>query len=478
MSLTLKLDGRNGRGRCWRELSACGKPINQGALLSGKVCSHCNQQPDTEKHVIKCMKCNVPFHISCLLKPLTEDHVCLISDNPSMWWFCLNCMSTKSTEAACLTTASDLSASPPSDALLSSTLMTFKKDMLTLISETIDKKLENKCTVPLNANTVQESCPSNVWGVNTTQPFTPSNETRTTPHPKANGVHKERKKLSNPSKKHVLLLDPNNTELVSSDNYKKITLQDVNKAITGVNVNFCKVKKSGIVALGFEDESSKQNAEKRINQCSKMSKSFSTRSPEKQLPKVTVFNINDVLFDDCDKSDREEMKSVLLKDILARNGDIKQLMDSNDNEVLEVVMLQKSMPYDNIVTYSAALKMSCNIRKVIHNKNNKLYVSLSRCNVVDRYHVLQCYHCQKYGHHSDKCPTKDDKPTCMYCAGPHMSKNCLDKKQTCCSNCLNSSNSAFKAKAHSHTAGSKMCPFMRSIQENIKGNTANWLGKN
>ena len=52
------------------------------------------------------------------------------------------------------------------------------------------------------------------------------------------------------------------------------------------------------------------------------------------------------------------MKSILLKDILKRNCDIKNAIDSNPDETVEVVMIQKSIPSDNVVTYSAALKMS------------------------------------------------------------------------------------------------------------------------
>ena len=53
-------------------------------------------------------------------------------------------------------------------------------------------------------------------------------------------------------------------------------------------------------------------------------------------------------------------------------------------------MFQKVMSDDDdVATYSATLKMSSNIRKAIHNEGNEMFVSLSRCRVVERYHVLQ-----------------------------------------------------------------------------------------
>ena len=73
-------------------------------------------------------------------------------------------------------------------------------------------------------------------------------------------------------------------------------------AMGGVNVNFCKVKKSGVVALGFDDINSKEKAECLLNKSEEITKSFSTASPKKLLPKVTVFGINEVIFDACDKS--------------------------------------------------------------------------------------------------------------------------------------------------------------------------------
>ena len=131
MSINLKLDGRTGRGRCWKDLSLSGNAINQGALVSGKICSHCNQTPEADTDIIKCMKCSHMFHTTCLLKPLSENDVALLSNNPSMWWFCLNCISVKSGEAVTTSSFSN-DASTPVDVMLQSTLCSFKKEMLTL----------------------------------------------------------------------------------------------------------------------------------------------------------------------------------------------------------------------------------------------------------------------------------------------------------------------------------------------------------
>ena len=257
----------------------------------------------------------------------------------------------------------------------------------------------------------------------------------------------------------------------------KRTVKDVNGAINGVNVNFCKIRKSGTVAIGFNDAASKNIAKEKIQKCSELSDAFTVKSPKKLLPKVTLSGINEVLFDSCGTEDRDAMKSILLKDILARNDNIKQLVDSDSNETLEVVMIQKYMPSHSVAKYSAAVKMSSAIRKAIHENGDKLYVSLSRCSVVDRYHILQCYHCQKPGHHSKNCPKKEDLPTCLYCSGPHKSKACPDKSKTCCSNCKNSKNAQWKSNACSHNAASIECPVLKSHREGLMNKTENWSGK-
>ena len=479
MAQVLKLDGRTARGRYWKELNSCGKPINQGILISGKMCSCCNQSPDIEKQTIKCMKCNAHFHITCLLKPMTEDHVKDIAENPCMWWFCLNCMSVKSSD---MSNQNIDTGVIPTDVLLQTNLATFKKDMLNLISETIDRKFKESADaaaskdngIPCTVNNKNTNSPLNAWEnkhglASTFKSGNPTliNDTGKITPPKSNKPD---------AKKHVLLLDPIQPEVVNAENFNKATVQNVNKAINGINVDFCKVRKSGVVAIGFADASSKQKAQDEIEKRPEISDVFTVKSPKQLLPKVSLLGINGVLFDACNGKD--EMKSVLLKDILARNYDIKCLVDSSPEEILEVVMIQKFMPYANVVEYSAVLKMSSAIRKLIHNKGNRLYVSLSRCRIINKYQFLQCYHCQKPGHHSDNCPDKNNDPTCMYCSEKHKSKLCTQKKdKKCCSNCLNSNKASLKANACTHNAASMDCPMLKSLCEGIKNNTENWLEK-
>ena len=494
-TVALKLDGRTCRGHAWKELSKSGKALNQGVLHSNKMCSNCNATPDVEKECIKCMKCNHVFHAKCLLKPLVENELKTIAQNPSLWWFCSGCICLKSGDA---NNHDNTELGATADVILQNTLMVFKKDMLQLVSETIEKKLHNHKAIPAttssNSNTVHENASRNADLSVSVSPASPPVAWGAIPtldqmaHPKEIPPHKQTLKcVEHPPRKnaalknHVIILEPNDSEYVNNVTSKKDAMRHVNEAMDDVNVNFCKIKKSGIVALGFSDAESKSQAELKLNEHSGVSEIFVTRSPKKILPKVTIHGINDVLFDGYNSDDKEKLKSVLRKDILKRNPTIKNLL-SNVDECMEVVMLQKVMPTKSEVTYTAALKMSVNIRKLIKANNDKIYISLSRCKVYDRFYVMQCYHCQKLGHTSSTCADKKNglSSTCFYCAGPHKSIECEHK--TCeekhsCSNCARSEDPAIKAQACSHNAASQKCPLLIAYRESMKERTEYWSGK-
>ena len=131
-------------------------------------------------------------------------------------------------------------------------------------------------------------------------------------------------------------------------------------------------------------------------------------------------------------------------------------------------------------SHSTVIKISPEIRDIIMKHGDKLFISLSRCDISDRYHYKQCFHCQRLGHISTECPQKDDAPTCMYCAGIHSSKQCtkkLDKKSHKCSNCLQSSKENIKKNANTHNSAYHKCPTIERECKKISENTLK-VGKN
>ena len=501
--MTLKLDGRTVRGKKWKEISNCGKPLKQGVLLPTKSCSFCNEFPDAEKETIECMCCHSYFHISCLIKPVSEEFLDLAASNPCVWWYCLGCMSSKTSDSNSISNCEYLAdGSMPTDIVLTNTLLSFKSDILTLVSETMENKfktlsglLDKKKNVNSDTDIIQnevqiapktldvplprsKSSPWNNFQTNSGKTLGPIDSSSNVSHyPKGN-----EKDYANKTEKHVLLLQPTSTDVMGSETAQKSSLSSINHAMSGMNVNFCSIKKSGVVAIGFKDSKTKMLAEEKINQNKKLSSDFQAKSPKKLMPKVTIKGINEVLFEDC-IGDRDQMKDVLRQDIVNRNQNIKDILETDSSEFLTVVMVQKTMPSHSSVSYIAAIKMSCRVRKAIFDNDDKLYISLKRCKVFDRYYVKQCYHCQEPGHTSNDCPSKKENktPTCFYCSGSHFSKNCDVKNnvdEQCCSNCLKSNKPEMVEGARNHTSASLKCPILQSYRNSIKAKTENWCEKN
>jgi len=128
--------------------------------------------------------------------------------------------------------------------------------------------------------------------------------------------------------------------LLPSDEGKKTSLQALGNAISDVNVEFCSIQKSGMVAVGFSDAAAKENAERKIKGSAALSSSFETTVPCKMLPKVTINGINEYLFSSCNDN-KDNMKKVLRDDIIRRNDFVKQILDNSTDEIIEVVMIQR-----------------------------------------------------------------------------------------------------------------------------------------
>ena len=60
------------------------------------------------------------------------------------------------------------------------------------------------------------------------------------------------------------LLKPTNGESMSTAFEKKKSLNLIYKAVTDINVEFCSVKKSSVIAIGFPNSDSKKLAEDKI----------------------------------------------------------------------------------------------------------------------------------------------------------------------------------------------------------------------
>ena len=159
----------------------------------------------------------------------------------------------------------------------------------------------------------------------------------------------------------------------------------------------------------------------------------------------------------------------LEEELLNKNVFIKELKDGG--ELLKTVHFDKK-------ERAAVLRVSPKIREAIRQNDDKVCVDLERYNVKDRIRVLQCYHCQEYGHRSGTfCKHKESNSTCFYCAGNHVSKECKYRKERNyekikCSNCSKSRNYHEKKMCTTHKASDNLCPFFVREKERIMSRTA------
>jgi len=178
---------------------------------------------------------------------------------------------------------------------------------------------------------------------------------------------------------------------------------------------------------------------------------ISNAKKNKILPKMKIFDIDTSIY-------KKDSKQLLVDQILAKNKQISETLNLDHDSILQVVMINEENKY-------AIVKVSENIRKIIKDNGNRIFLNLSTHYVKDNFHVIQCYKCQKYGHKigSDHCSGKE---ACLYCSEKHRSSECKVKHQKenhKCSNCLTNQ----KYGSYDHKATSQKCPVLMNELESI-----------
>jgi hypothetical protein len=204
-----------------------------------------------------------------------------------------------------------------------------------------------------------------------------------------------------------------------------------------------------VAKLHFETKDSMDKAQ---DACKNSNLTATTNSAERKkiLPKLTILNLDPHI----------DSASVLKEELLDKNSFLRELNEA-DKSLRIVFVDKKTKPADRY----AVIEVSLKIREAIRRNGDKLCIDLERYHVTDRYYVIQCYHCQEYGHMADSeyCKRKGGPATCFYCAGEHTSKECSERKakktdKIKCSNCAKSKNRDEKRLCGSHKAGDYACP--------------------
>ena len=464
--------------------------LKQGILISSKLCSYCNTSPDIKLESVKCMNCGDLYHCPCLLSPLGLEYVKDISENPCLFWCCLDCLSLKNDSDRMMAPNSGNEFLRKSDL---NDLMTFVGNAVTQlksdIAKHVDAKIENVLSESASPAEIIPNADSGTVTVEKLKVRSFADVTKSTPELQCN-TENDATLIKDASDVHPKLDISNNVILLKPNEGKQNTPSDetmklINSSVQGLDVDYCRPRKSGIIAIKVTDENNKLEVINRLNNNSNLSTNYKVKLPqEKQLPKVTITGINKLLFDDCVQDDSEGMRAKLVQDILARNNSVKRVLENagtDKEEFIEVVFLKKITHKDGNCTYTAALKVTSKVRHAIHMLGDKLFIFLNRCKVFDRFYVTQCYHCQKIGHTFENCKEKHSKPLCRFCSKSHNSHSCDVRDNAdahCCVNCLSSDNNDHKINAASHTASSFKCPYFQRCIQHVKQNTVDWLPKN
>jgi hypothetical protein len=185
---------------------------------------------------------------------------------------------------------------------------------------------------------------------------------------------------------------------------------------------------------------------------------YTTVIPKKILPKITLVGVPKQL-------DKEN----LIVKLVEKNEGLKSLIDKGS---LCEVIYEKSNG-ENSKTF--VLKCSPDIRALFLKNGGYVYIDLSCCRVYDRFYVVQCFHCQGFGHFVKDCQiAKSEVPaTCRKCSGPHSVKDCKSTFVKCI-NCVRTKVGV----KMDHPASAHDCPVMQYEKKMLESRTDYSLSKN
>ena len=154
--------------------------------------------------------------------------------------------------------------------------------------------------------------------------------------------------------------------------------------------------------MNFPDEESRNNAATLIND---RVGGAVVEKIKKLQPKIMICNVHG--------EEDDVVEAVIEKNAFLRSiSDVESKMN----------LLFKKPAAGQTAHY--IIKCHPEVCKAIHDHGNKLSLRWGIYQVRDRYYITTCFHCQRYGHISDKCNFKDDSVICGICAGAHETRNC------------------------------------------------------
>lgn len=382
--------------------------------MTSSVCYKCNKQPDGKCKWVICAACGVSSHTICGNVAGIKDDTLNLRN-----WICDDC-----------------SFGIKANKELRSQVNEMKEELKELKKIIIEglKAVANGISTEIVE--VKESVSSVSEAFDTL--FTDSvsgGEVGRNPDSWVDVVKKKRKKKS---ENNLLCVK------ASSDDEKAVnSKKEISQALSGVQIKDARFTTNGHIVMNFDNENVREMAAEKLKEVSKVT----TNNVRKLKPKIMICNIHDEEYDGD--------KDSFIKDLVDRNEHLQSI--ENITEKIDLLFVKPAAGG----TKHCILKCDPEVRAQFSKLHDKVKLKWGVYKVRDRYHALSCYHCQRYGHVSDKCKDKAEgvSPRCRKCAGEHDSRDCKAQEKKCI-NCVR-----YKKEPFNHSVNEDCCPvFVAELQ--------------
>ena len=240
--------------------------------------------------------------------------------------------------------------------------------------------------------------------------------------------------------RYKLMVEEQSGEKITDQLWTTVVKSNVRRKLQNLPVSNSYMTQNGVPTMTFPSAQTRDEAAKVLMEDFTVT---SLSEPLKTLsPKLKILDVAQELIQESDEHIIEELR--------LKNSCIDKLMSAGDE--LKIIYKKKE---DNIVVIRTTRK----IKEAIKAMNNRIYLGLQLLNVRDHIHLIQCYHCQEFGHYAGSiyCKSKEGNSTCFYCASTeHKSANCKDKKNAAKHRCINCTREG-RQQTH-HKATDQLCP--------------------
>lgn len=213
-----------------------------------------------------------------------------------------------------------------------------------------------------------------------------------------------------------------------------------------IQIDDSRFTEKGNIVMNFENDEMRNEAAKKLESV----ENVTTQNVKKFKPKIMLCNVH-----------KEEEKETILTTLLERNDYLNEIPEVKSK--LDLIFSKPAAGGTN----HYIIRCDPVVREMIHKHHDRIKLQWGVYNVRDRYHVLICYHCQRYGHQEANCTSKNngEASCCFKCAGNHRSKDCTNTEKTCI-NCVR-----FKKPDVNHIVMDSCCPVYQGELERVRNMT-------